>query len=238
MIIAFAILAAFLVGSSLQAQTAEEIIAKHIEATGGVENWQALESMRINASFQVMGMSFPVVVSKKSPNQIKSVIEIEGDQIIEAYDGEIAWAVNPFEGMAKPTKLPKKRQEAFADDAVFESDFINYAEKGHQVELEGTESIEERECFKIKLIRKNGQVEYHFFDTETYFRTLLQISIPSGEYKGEMEETYFDDYRNVGNVVMHHAFRKFIKEQLIQEVQVSEIELNVEMENAVFAFKD
>ena len=45
------------------AQTADEIVAKHITAIGGADNWKKINNMRQEAILSVQGMDIPVVIT-------------------------------------------------------------------------------------------------------------------------------------------------------------------------------
>ena len=48
---------------TVKAQTADEVIAKHIEAIGGAENWKKVNSMKMEGVLQVQGAEVNVVVA-------------------------------------------------------------------------------------------------------------------------------------------------------------------------------
>jgi hypothetical protein len=93
-IIASAFIMASLATASF-AQTADEIVAKHIEAMGGAEKWKALKGLEMKNKFSVQGMDIEmkaVVVSGKS---YRSDVSVMGQEIISAVDGETGWMQRP-----------------------------------------------------------------------------------------------------------------------------------------------
>jgi hypothetical protein len=48
--------------SGTYAQTADEIIAKYFENTGGIEAWESIEGVKMNAKVNQGGMEIPVEV--------------------------------------------------------------------------------------------------------------------------------------------------------------------------------
>lgn len=183
-------------------------------------------------------MEIPVTIIQKAPNKIKQTIEVFGQEIVEAYDGETAWTINPLENIDKPTKLSAERAKVFAQDAILEGNFINYQAKGHIIEFEGKEKLEGKEHFKVKLTLNNGDIEYRFFDTETYLPFLKQSTIKSGEHKGKTLDTHYGDYKKVGNLLLPHAIVKSIEGTIYQNITVNKIEINLEIEDSAFAFKE
>ena len=49
-----------LISMSLNAQSVDEIIETYFENTGGAENWELVEGMKMNASINQMGMDIPL----------------------------------------------------------------------------------------------------------------------------------------------------------------------------------
>ena len=76
----------------------DEILAKSFEATGGVEKWKALKS-RTSIGKAFFGQEFPMSIYEKAPNKQKTVVNVQGTEIIfNAYDGTDAWTLNPLQG--------------------------------------------------------------------------------------------------------------------------------------------
>ena len=113
------------------------------------------------------------------PNKNRQDISVQGMQIVQAYDGETAWGINPFQSGPDPQKLPAEMAEDM-EGQDFPNIYMSYKENGHTLELEGTEEVEGTECYKIKATRKNGKVEYHFFDTEYYIPVMVRTTVSSG----------------------------------------------------------
>ena len=64
-----------------KAQTADEIIAKHIEAIGGAENWKKVNSIKMEGTMQVQGAEVAVtqtVLHGKGSRQDISVMGMNG----------------------------------------------------------------------------------------------------------------------------------------------------------------
>ncbi len=87
---------AFLMSGTIFAQTADEVIAKHIEAIGGKDNWKKINSMKMEANVNAQGMDVPVIiyqVHNKASKQEYTVMNMTGYSIIT---NEAGWNFNPF----------------------------------------------------------------------------------------------------------------------------------------------
>lgn len=224
-----------LIAAMAHAQTADEILANYFETIGGVETWQKMNSMKMEGTSSMQGMEFPITVYSKRPNYEKVEISVQGMQIVQAFDGETSWAINPMMGSAEPAKASAE-ESAEAAKRQFEDSFINYADKGHTVELLGTEEVEGTETFKIKLTKKSGDEEFYFFDSENYVPIMMRSFAASGPMKGQAVETYLSDYEEHGDVVIPMSLEQKVNGQTFMQGTMTSVEFNGEMDDAIFAF--
>jgi len=231
------IIALFLTVSFLYAQDADEIIANYFENTGNVDNWKSLKSMKIKAVMNQSEMQIDVTIYQKRENLQRTEIQFQGKTIIQAYDGETGWMINPLMGSEASQKMDPEMVEEMKDQK-FESDLLDYKEKGHSVELEGTEEIEGTETYKLKLTKKNEGVEYYFFDTEYFVPIMQRKVLKFGPGKGQETETYISDYQEVGEFMMPFFIDARINGQSMQKITFEEYSLNEKIDDSIFAMPE
>lgn len=222
-------------GFGVQAQDVDQILSNYYQKTGGIQSWKALKTMKIKANFEQGGMTFNALIFRKQPNLSRSEIEVQGSTIIQAYDGESGWMINPLMGTEEPQKMPAEMMEAMKDEK-FESDLIDYKAKGNSIELVGTEMVNEMETYKIRLIKVNGDEEFYFFDTQSYLPVKESRSIKFGPMKDQEAETYIGDYRQVGGLVMPHVIEVKANGQTVQKMNIGEYIFNEDIDDTVFEF--
>lgn len=227
----------FLLIGSTQAQTAtvDEIIDGYFENIGGKEAWRNIKSMKIVGDGVQMGMNFPVTVLAKAPNLNKFTVDVQGMQIIESYDGEVAWATNPFGGMTEPTK---KNDEETAEAAkeTFEDDLLDYEKKGHKLTIEGTEEYDGTECYKLNLVRADGTERVYFMDSELFVPVAMRMFIKAGQMKGQSIDSITSDYQEVDGVMVPFSMKQTVGGQTMMEMVVKTVELNVPISDEEFTF--
>src|SRR5512133_1927946 len=91
------ILACILFVASLNAQSLEEIISKH-SAVNKYYKLATTKTIKISAKMSMMEMEIPMEMWMKNPDKIKSVTNINGQEIISAYDGTKGYTINPMAG--------------------------------------------------------------------------------------------------------------------------------------------
>lgn len=215
------ILALFL-GKVSFAQTAKQIIDKNIQVTGGIIQWKLLNTILLQGKV-ILGVKeeYPVKIYQARPNLTKTVVMInKKEQILEGFDGKKGYAMNYAAN--KLQEYPNYKPESF------DTDFIDYEQKGFSAELLGEEKIGDREVYKVELT-KNVNKTIYFFDKQSYM--LLR------EIKKE-EIIDYSDYRKVGHLMM--AFRieaSTPKKDSDYVMLIHKIELNKAFEDGVFKFK-
>jgi len=205
--------------------TVDDVINKNIEARGGLDAIKAVKTATFTGSMAMMGMEAPISVQFKRPMQVRMEFTIQGVTGIRAYDGKIGWEVMPFMGKSEPSQVSEDDLKDLEDQADFDGPFVDYEEKGHTVELEGVMEADGTEAYKVKLTKKNGDVEYHFFDTD-YF---LEFKVEGKrDIRGTETEyaTVIGDYKEVGGLMLAHSIESSFGESFTQTITFGEIKLN------------
>lgn len=232
----FALFLGALIVPVAQAQTVDEILAKHYQTMGGLEKIKALNSTRITGTLGVgPGMEAPFTMERKRPGKSRMEFSLQGMTGIQAFDGEKTWSVMPFMGKKDPEVGSDEDNKNAQDDADFDGSLVDYKAKGHAVELVGKESVEGADTFKLKVTKKNGKVEYHYLDTETY---LLVKTEGKAKRRGtEMEvETTFSDYKDVDGYMEPFSMEQGAKGMpQKQKMTFTKIEMNVPIDDTRFA---
>lgn len=230
---------------TLSAQTADEIIDTYFENTGGVDNWNAITSMRSKATIIQDGMEFPLTIINMKDGRQLVQFEVQGKVLTQAFDGEVAWGHNfmtmePEKSDAEATENMKREARDFPDP------FLNYKDKGYAIELMGTETVEGVECFKIKLTKKpqlvDGQevdnLSFFFFDTENFVPIVVETEIKTGQMKGNISRGTFSDYDEVEGLYFPFSITEGIKDMGAQTINFISFELNPEIDDAIFKFPE
>lgn len=224
----------------VNAQTADEILAKYFENTGGLAKWKAVKTMKIEAKAPTPQGEFPIAIFSKAPNKTKVVVNVQGKEFIQAaYDGETAWNLNPFAGV-DAVKLDDEQTKELKEQEV-EDAFIDYKKKGHVVALEGKEEIDGVQCFKVKLEKnknndKDDVTEYHYFDTENYVPIMRKSFVRSGPQKGEEIQSFMSDYQEVDGLMVPFAMEQKVKGNTVSKIVIVKYSINENIDDSVFAF--
>ena len=220
-----------------QAPTLDQILAKHYEAKGGLAKLKAVSSMRLTAKMSGGPMDFPAVIEAKRPAKFRMELSIQGNQLIQAYDGKVGWSINPFQQSAKKEAEPMTPDELREMEVQADMDgpLVDWKEKGHALELQGRESVDGGDTFKLKLVLKNGNTQTIYLDTDSYLevKTSSKRKIRDTEIEAE---TTLGDYKEVGGLMMAHAIEAGAKgSPQKQKIVIEKVEFNVPLADDRFS---
>src|SRR5256886_17634723 len=95
--------AMMLVAISLPAQSVDSLIAKYVQASGGMARIQALQTLRRTGKFtRGGGFEAAVVYENKRPHSVREEFSIQGRMGINAYDRQNGLEIEPLPSKRDP----------------------------------------------------------------------------------------------------------------------------------------
>lgn len=230
----------FIVVVNASAITVDELIAKNIEARGGLEKIRAIRSLRETGRLEIGGGGFSAKMSyillAKRPNMLRSEAVFQGLTGVNAYDGTVGWRIFPFRGRLDPEKLSADEVKQLKLAADIDGPLVDYKTKGNTVEYIGTEDVDGTEAHRLRVTLKTGDVRYIYLDPDYYLeiRYLNQTRIRGSL---EEEETDLGNYEQVNGVFFPFSIETGGKGQpKTQKITIDKIEVNVDLDDALFHF--
>jgi outer membrane lipoprotein-sorting protein len=151
------------------AETLEEILAKNLEVRGGKDAILAVQTTRSTGTMRMGGsaagaLEVPFTAEFKRPNKVRIEFTMQGMTAVQAYDGEVGWSIMPFLGKTEAEEMAEDQLKDIKEQADFDGVLVNYEEKGHAVELMGTEEVDGTPAYKVKVTKANGDVVNLFLE--------------------------------------------------------------------------
>jgi hypothetical protein len=221
----------------LSAQSADDVINRHVAAIGGKHALSSIVTMRyvrtvFNTQDQVTTELSRRTFYSERPFYYRSEDPVSGRVSIS--DGWEMWNGTPTANHDSiewqvASRVLQSRDLDF--DRLFGS-FIDYGSKGHRVEFKGTTEVEGVEVNIVRIAWKGGD------EWDLYF------AASSGLWSGyrispESPVMHVTDYRKVGDVLIPH--RNVTTEKLadgttrIHERVFSDVTLNIPLSDSTFA---
>jgi Protein of unknown function (DUF620) len=177
--------------------TAEEVIEKAIQATGGREAAMKMTSLVAKGSMEIvsMGATASTEMYSKAPDKRFSVTNVEGyGEVKQGYDGKIAWSAEPQNGVVDVSgdQLANARREA-----QFNGD-LRWKDLYKTVEVTGKAKVGDRDCWVLKLTPGEGKPVTRYYDSETFLLSKTVSTADSPQGPAEISAV-FANWRDVGN---------------------------------------
>jgi hypothetical protein len=216
----------------------DELVAKNVEAKGGAAALGALQSLKLNGKLLVNQgqIELAYAQTKKRPNEVREESTLQGMTAVQAFDGKEGWQISPFRGRKDPEKMSADDMKSLIEDAEIDGPLVDWKTKQSTLEYLGTEDVDGTAAHKIKVVRKNGDVNFVYLDPDHF----LEIRILTQRIKhGAQEETETDvgDYEKIGGVFVPfslEAGRKGDPDK--QKILIEKAEANVPVDDATFRF--
>lgn len=219
---------------TVEEPSVETLVARHVEARGGKESLQAIETLRMSGrAINGPGRQALVTREVRPPGQIRTEFELQGVTAVFACDGSICWYVDPLSGVFDAERMsPAETAWAMQEADVFGA--IDWQEKGHQLALLGTETIDGREAYKVEVTLSAGPSRTVYVDKESALVVRRVTPRTIGERTVDVQ-TDFGDFREVDGVVFPHSIRSGAAgEDEVLEVIVENVEVNVPIDGSRF----
>lgn len=227
-----------------RAQTVDEVIENYLKAVGGKEKLLSLKTLRTTGFLKMQGMEIPYIQQQKAPNLQRSVALFQEKSIYQnCFDGTTGWHTNPK--TLQLEKLTAEESETLKADIQMLDPFVNYAERGYSVTLEGKMLVEGKDCYRVRLLKKpppmtNATVaelsSFYFFDTKTYLPVLVRNAIKKGTGKGGYMDTYLSKFQTVNDMVFPFEITQKINGKTTLSISVTQVETNLDLTDQEFAF--
>ncbi|MFL6590009.1 MAG: hypothetical protein ACJ8M4_07545 [Chthoniobacterales bacterium] len=219
-------------------ETVDTLVAKNTEAKGGAQALAAVQSLRLSGKMLVNNgkLELGYLVVKKKPGAVREETTMQGMTRIDAYDGTEGWKITPFGGRKDPEKVSTDDAKALVEDSEIDGPLINWKEKGSTVEYLGTEDVDGTLAHKLRVVRKNGDINYVYLDPDHFLE--IRIITQRMENGAQVEnETDLGDYEKIDGVFFPFAIEGGPKGSTDkQKVVFEKAEANTPIDDTMFKF--
>lgn len=229
-ILTFTLLSAVTV---LAAQSLNEIV-KNFTVANKLDKISSLQSIKLTGNMSMMGMDMPMVIYMKNPNKIKSVATIGGQEMVQVFDGEKGYMINPMTGSATPVEMGPEEARQLLRSNVFQNYLDNYL-KNNQLTLEGVENVDGKPAFKIKAAIEGGNVIRIFIDKNSYLIVKTVADVRQGGTAISLESVPSDYTETNGVLLPMTTTTSAAGMQFVYKY--TEVKVNEPMDDAIFKIR-
>jgi hypothetical protein len=260
---------------SLPNLSAAEIASKNVAARGGLQAWRAVQTMSMAGKLGAGGnqrgtipvpspiagkvisrktfptrptqeVELPFVMDLKRTRKTRLELQFNGQTAIQVYDGASGWKLRPY--------LNRRVVEPFTEEEIkiaslqqdLDGPLVDYAAKGTKVELVGTEKVEDRDTYKLKLTMRSGQTTHIWIDAQTFLETKMEGQPRRLDGIYHPVEIYYRNYRPVSGLQVPFVLEtkvlpvaqtvKGMREPdvPVEKIIVEKVEVNPKLDESLF----
>lgn len=217
---------------NVSAQTADEIVAKNIEAMGGAAKIASLNSVKKTGTMSVQGMDFPATMVIDHLKGFRLDFEAMGSSNYQIITPTGSSTFMPAQQMTEPragTPEEVKEQQGAID---IHSALYNYKANGTTVELVGDDKVDGADVYKLKVTKKEGKSAFYLIDKKSnrVVKTISKATGPDGTER-DVETPYGDYKQNVDGYWF--AYSTAFSGGMVSVVY-EKIESNIKVDQSIF----
>jgi hypothetical protein len=170
----FFLLLLLLTFGSMRAQTLDEVLSNYTKAMGGKDKLNSIQSVYMEG-VSVMGNGNEVnsKLWKENRKQMRREVNSGMFSFTMILNDKEGWRTNPqnggkFEAMAPEMVAGQQNELDLAGPLV------DYAIKGHKLEMQGQEDVNGANCYKIKVTYASGKDATFYIDPKTWYMVRMK----------------------------------------------------------------
>ena len=142
----------------------------------------------------------PFLMELARPRKMRFELQVAGQTALQVYDGVNGWKLRPYLNRLEVEPYTADEMKAASMQSELDGPLLDYAAKGTRIELDGTEKVEGRDTYKLKLTLKSGDVTHVWVDAQTFLETKIEGQPRRLDGIYHPVEIYYRDYRNVNGL--------------------------------------
>jgi outer membrane lipoprotein-sorting protein len=223
-----------LLASAGFSQDVQQVLDKMLEAQGGRKVLEGVKDMTTSADLEIVmqGISGTGTMYSKEPDKSRIDMEFMGMVLTQAYDGKVAWMINPQAAVAE--EMPEELADLFIKGSIGNGAFLDPKKFGLTYKLKDKEEIEGKEYLVLERVYEDGYTMTFYVDPESYL-IYKTIAMTLDEMMAEVEEeTIMTDYKKVDGVMLAHSIKILQEGEEVVYITVTDVTFNSGLEDSLF----
>lgn len=218
--------------------SAAQIADRNVTARGGLKAWQAIGTLKLSGELDAGGKAeakLPYVLYLKRPHKSRVELTFAGRSAVQTWDGAHGWKFRPFLNRDDVEPFTPDEARSAASSAELDGPLVGYAKKGTRVELMGTEKVEGRRTYKLRLTSKDGTQRLLWVDASTFLEA--KISGERRKLDGRPRDVaiYYRDYRTVKGLKVPYVLETAVEGvKRRYRITIRTVTLNPPLDDAMF----
>ena len=205
--------------------SAAQIVDKNVAARGGLQAWRQVQTLSLEGKMGAGGnqraalpvpmssqkemkeidlqqrpaeeVQLPFLMELKRPRKMRLELQVKDQTAVQVYDGSNGWKLRPYLNRHEVEPYSEAELKVASNREDLDGPLMDYAAKGSHVEFDGTENVEGRNTYKLKVTEKTGHTLHVWVDAETFLETKIEGQPRTLDGTAHPVEVYYRDYRPV-----------------------------------------
>ena len=216
-------------GGAAPQATVDDVVAKNLNARGGLLRLRGITTIKKTGTLSMMGNEAALTVYSKRPDLLRQEMKVNGQTVINGFDGVTPWIVNPISGATRPIIVSGPLAATIREQSEFDGPLVDYKSRGLTVSVEGVELAGEQGVVHLRLTSASKQVRHLYLDAATY----LDAKLMTEQEQMKLEQV-FADYREVDGIQVPFVIRTLVNGVQQSEIRLKQVEFNVKMDDTMF----
>lgn len=209
------------------ALSASQVVERNVAVTGGLQGWRAVQTMSEEGKLGVGGnqratlsvppkgarsskpliptrpkdeVQLPFTMYMQRPRKMRFELKLKSQTAVQVFDGTNGWKLRPYLNRTDPEPFTQDELKLASAQNELDGPLIDYAAKGTKIELDGIESVEGQDAYKLKLTFKDGRELHLWVDAKSFLETKVDGTPRRLDGKLHPVEVYYRDYRTVSGL--------------------------------------
>jgi hypothetical protein len=218
--------------------SADQIVERNVAARGGLAAWRAAKTLTIAGEMDAGGKpnhALPFVLKEKRPRKSHLEIVFKDQTSVQVYDGTQGWKVRPFLNRNEVESYTPAEMKSAAAEQDLDGPLVDYAAKGTQIAVAGTEPVEGHPAYKLKLTLRNGDKRLLWIDAGSFLELKMEGEPRKLDGRLRKVAVYFRDYKTE-----HGLTTPRVQETAVEGVKqtykmtVTKVAVNEALDDALF----
>jgi len=208
--------------------TAEELLFKHLQASGGIDNLSKIKTTYIEGKINYGGLEGKLTSYSQFPDQSRQDVDFKIFQMSSGTDGKVFWQKDQNE---KIREL-KKVERSFAWTENYFANYLYFFPEEYKRDLNylGEEKDSLGEYYVLEIKPEGGETRKLFLNKDTYLLDKYQQKMDI-----DIATTYLTDYREVQGIkIPFSSLTTTGKPQYNAEIILTEVKFNSEVDPSIF----
>jgi hypothetical protein len=215
-------------------QDSQKIVDKMIEAMGGRKVLEGIKDSTTAGDMDIvaMGITGTITMYTKEPNKMRMDLEFMGMVMTQAFDGEMAWGIDPNSGATEES--PEDMKNILKNTSLGNAAYLTPKKFGITYKAKGKEKIEGKEYLVLDRVHEDGYTMTFYIDPDTYLIYKTK-SMALDEMMAEVEEeTVMTDYKKVNGVMTAFSIQIYRDGEEFVALTLTEVIYNTGLEDSLF----